>query len=402
MGAVLLLMLQVAPVWATGAWMPESAIRAVDAQLESAIVSGYPGVVALVATDDAVLYARAVGYRDLERRTAIQRDAIFRIYSMTKPIISAFALMLVDEGLIGLDVPVARYLPAFSKLHVLDSDGQLRALARPMTVRHLLTHTSGLAIGGGVSNLPHQADPETADNLADYVSRLARLPLAHDPGTVFAYDGTATRVLSRIMEVVSGQALDALLHKHLFTPLGMQDTGFEVPENQRIRVVDLVTTGNDGYLQIADNVSAITPGVRISAYANGAGDLYSTVDDYLRFCRMLLAGGIFGGRRYLRPETVHAMMTNQLDHPPVVHARFRDHEGFGFGLSVLLDWPARGWSGPSGQSGWSGAASTEFMIDPQRGLIMIMMAQYLPRGMTGDLPRLSTPLFDLVQRSVLP
>lgn len=387
---------------------------ALDAQLAQAVAPpGYLGVVALVADDHDVLYQRAFGSADLQRRQPMAMDAIFRIYSMTKPITSAAILMLADEGRLKLDDPVSRYLPAFADVQVLDPDGRLRAPARALTLHHLLTHTSGLAIGDGpATRLREQVDPEGARDLAGYAARLSQVPLAADPGTVFAYDGAATQLLSRIVEVVSGQSLAHFLDERFFVPLGMRDTGFDVPAAQRHRVVDITTTqiqaqdgkAHDGKarLRIADGPSATTPGAALNAYQSGAGGLYSTAADYLRFCRMLLAGGTLDGHRYLQPQTVHAMMQNQLGHLAQPTLPASEHEGFGFGLSVQLDPAARGRLGPPGQVGWSGAASTWFMIDPERHLIAILLAQHLPRDVPGDLPRLSTPFYNLVQQSVSP
>jgi CubicO group peptidase (beta-lactamase class C family) len=376
---------------------------ALDTQLsQAAAPTGYLGIVALIADDHEVLYQRAFGVSDLQRRHALATDAIFRLYSMTKPITSAAVLMLADEGRLKLDDPVAKYLPAFSGVQVLEVDGRLRAPVRALTLHHLLTHTSGLAIGEGpATRLRERVDPEAADDLAGYAARLSRVPLAADPGTVFAYDGAATQLLSRIVEVVSGRSLGTFFDERFFVPLGMRDTGFEVPLAQRHRVVD-ITTFDNGSLRIADGPSATTPGAALNAYQSGAGGLYSTAADYLRFCRMLLAGGTLDGHRYLQPQTVHAMMQNQLGHLAQPSTTSSEHEGFGFGLSVQLDPAARGRLGPPGQVGWSGAASTYFVIDPERHLIAILLAQHLPRDVAGDLPRLSTPFYNLVQQSVSP
>jgi CubicO group peptidase (beta-lactamase class C family) len=378
--------------------------RALDAYLDQAVApGGYPGVVALVANKDAVLYQRAAGHRDLGRQDPLRTDAIFRIYSMTKPIVSVAALMLVDEDRIRLDDPVAAYLPAFGGLKVMDPDGAQRPPERTLTIRHLLTHTSGLSVGhGATASLREQAFPEGAGDLAGYTARLSRVPLAHDPGTVFAYDGTATQVLSRVIEVVSGESLGEHLQRRLFAPLGMRDTGFVVPGAQRHRVVDLVTLDDDGRLRIADGSSAAQPGTRLNAYDSGAGGLYSTAADYLRFCRMLLSGGTLDGQRYLGAEHVHAMLQSQLHHLPQPHMPSTGHQGFGFGVSILLDPAAGGRLGAPGQAGWSGAASTYFSIDPARGMVSILLAQYLPRDVPGDLPRLSTRFYNLVQQDLRP
>jgi CubicO group peptidase (beta-lactamase class C family) len=353
--------------------------------------------------DGQTPHVHAAGMRDLAGTAPMTDDAIFRIYSMTKPVVSVAVLMLVDSGNIGLDDDIARHLPAFSQLRVLDENGAQRAPARALTIRHLLTHTSGIANSEGAAlRLREAAGLDDAPDLDAYVQRLATVPLQHDPGTVFAYDGAATNVLSRLVEVVSGESLDAFLRTRLFAPLGMVDTGFSVPAEQRARVVDITTTGDDGHLRIADGPSATTPGAALNPYTSGAGGLYSTAADYLRFARMLLGRGALDGTRYLREDTVAMMLRNQLGFLDAPHTSFSPYEGFGLGVSVQLDPAARGRLGAPGQVGWSGAASTYFMIDPTRGLVAILLAQHLPRDVAGDPPRLATPFYNLVQQGAAP
>ncbi len=379
-------------------WQP------LDQWLEGAVgPDGYVGLVATVWQDGHAPHTHATGSRDLDRQSPVREDAIFRVYSMTKPIVSVAVLMLHDAGKIGLDDDIATHLPALAGLRVLDADGRRRAPRRPLTIRHLLTHTSGIANSDGPALLLREAaELHAVPDLEGYVQRLAALPLQHDPGTVFAYDGAATEVLARLVEVVSGEPLDGFLRTRLFTPLGMPDTGFSVPADQRGRVVDITTTSDEGQLRIADGPSARTPGAALNPYTSGAGGLYSTAADYLRFSRMLLGGGVLDGTRYLQGDTVAAMLRNQLGHLDQPHTQFSPFEGFGLGVSIQLDPAARGRLGAPGQVGWSGAASTYFMIDPSRRLIAILLAQHLPREVDGDLPRLSTPFYNLVQESASP
>lgn len=383
---------------------PAERWQALDAFVDDAVgPGGYTGAVASVWQDGQPPHVHVAGSRDLAGTAPMREDAIYRVYSMTKPIVSVAVLMLVERGRIGLDDDIAAHLPAFAQLRVLGDDGALHAPARALTIRHLLTHTSGIANSEGAAlRLREAAGLDDARDLEVYVQRLAAVPLQHDPGTVFAYDGAATNVLSRLVEVVSGETLHAFLRTQLFVPLGMPDTGFSVPAHQRARVVDITTTGDDGRLRIADGPSATTPGAALNPYTSGAGGLYSTAADYLRFARMLLGRGMLDGTRYLREDTVAMMLRNQLGFLDAPHTSFSPFEGFGFGVSVQLDPAARGRLGAPGQVGWSGAASTYFTMDPTRGLVAILLAQHLPRDVAGDPPRLATPFYNLVQQGAAP
>lgn len=370
---------------------------------------GYTGAVVLLARGGKLVWWHAHGHRDLARQVPMQRDDIFRIYSMSKTITSVAVLMLLEDGLLGLDDPVSRYLPEFAGLRVLDGGDLdapvLRAPATPVTLRHLLTHTAGFPAGRPgdaiAGTLQERADPHGAADLAGFVARLAHAPLAADPGTRFGYDGAATEVLARVVEVVSGQRFGDFLQTRLFAPLGMRDTGFSVPEAQRERVVDITTTDADGRRVLHDGPSARVPGARLNAYDSGAGGLYSTAADYARFCQMLLAGGTLDGHALLGRATVAFMLQNHLTmlDPPVT--QFSDAEGFGLGGYVVLDPAARGVPGSRGQFGWSGAASTAFWIDPEEDLLAVVLLQHLPTDHPNDLPRLSRRVQALVYQALV-
>ncbi|HST44410.1 MAG TPA: serine hydrolase domain-containing protein, partial [Luteimonas sp.] len=369
---------------------------------------GYLGGVTLLARNGRIVDWQAYGHRDLARRVPMARDDIFRIYSMSKTVTSVAVLMLMEEGALALEDPVSRYIPALGDLQVLDggtADAPLRrAPARPVTLRMLLTHTAGFAAGldgdAAAAALLERADPHAAQDLAAYVQRLATVPLAADPGTRFGYDGAATEVLARVVEVVSGQAFDVFLRERLFGPLRMVDTGFTVPAAQRRRVVDITTMGVDGRLQLDDGPSARVPGDPLNAYASGAGGLYSTAGDYARFCQMLLDGGTLDGSSILGRKTIELMLSNHLTmlDPPVT--QFSTAEGFGLGGYVVLDVAARGVPGSVGQFGWAGAASTSYSIDPRERLVAILLLQHLPRSDRRDLPRIGRNFAALVQQAV--
>jgi CubicO group peptidase (beta-lactamase class C family) len=372
-------------------------------------VDGYLGGVTLVARNGRIVDWQAYGHRDLARREPMRRDAIFRIYSMTKTVTSVAVMMLVEEGKLTLDDPLSRYLPGFNAPQVLvggsaDAPG-LRPASRAVTLHDLLTHTAGYAAGLKGDELAVQllerADPHGAADLRGFAERMRRVPLAADPGTRFGYDGASLELLARVVEVVSGQSFESFLQQRIFEPLAMHDTGFSVPAAQRPRVVDLTRMSANGQLAIADTISARHPGEPLNAYDSGAGGLYSTAGDYARFAQMLLDGGTLDGHELLGRKTVELMLRNHLTmlDPPVT--QFSDAEGFGLGGYVVLDPARRGQLGSPGQFGWSGAASTYYTIDPHEHLLAILMLQHLPRDDGGkDLPRISRNFYDLIYQAL--
>lgn len=370
---------------------------------------GYLGAVTLVMRDGEVVDYRAYGHRDLARHAPMQKDSIFRIYSMTKTVASVAVLILLEEGRIGLNDPVARYLPEFATMQVATGTAKaptLRPAAGPITIRQLLTHTAGFPAGlpgdDAAAMLATRSDPQAATDLRDFVQRLGRAPLAADPGARFGYDGAGLEVLARLVEVVGGMPFEAFLQQRILDPLQMRDTGFSVPAAQRHRVVDITTMGERGQLVLDDGPSATQPGARLRPYASAAGGLYSTAADYARFCQMLLDGGSLGDVSILGRKTVELMMTNQLLLDPPV-TQFSDAEGFGLGGYVVIDAARRGQLGSPGQFGWSGAASTSYTIDRHERLIAIVMLQHLPRSdIDNDLPRISRPFYNLVYQALVP
>ena len=391
---------------------------------DATAADGYLGAVTLILHDGRIVDFHSYGQRDLARREPMRKNAIFRIYSMSKTITSAALMLLVEQGRIGLDDPVSRYLPELARRQVLIGGTidapRLRPATSEITIRELLTHTAGFPAGlkgdETAVALMRRNDPHAATDLRGFVERLSHTPLAADPGKRFGYDGAAIEVLARVIEVVSGQAFDVFLRERIFEPLGMRDTGFIVASTQRSRVVDITVMGDDGRLRIADGPSAREPGAPLNAYPSGAGGLYSTACDYARFARMLLDKGAIAGdfgdpicdgastpqvTRLLRSDTVTMMMSNQLTMlDPPVH-QFNPGEGFGFGGAVVIDVGKRGQRGSVGQFGWPGAASTTYSIDPSRGLIAIALLQHLPRDDgKSDLPRISRDFYRLVDKAI--
>jgi CubicO group peptidase (beta-lactamase class C family) len=371
--------------------------------------AGYPGGVVLVARNGRIVAWRAYGHQDLARRVPMQRDSIFRIYSMTKTVASVAVLMLLEEGKLTLDDPVSWYLPGFADAQVVDGGTadapKVRKASKPITLLHLLTHTAGFNAGlpgdEVAGALRDRADPYVATDLDGFSQRMARVPLAADPGTRFGYDGASIELAARVVEVVSGMPFDRFLRERIFQPLRMRDTGFEVPKDQRPRVVDITVMGDHGKLRLDDGPSATMPGAPLRRYPSAAGGLYSTAGDYARFAQMLLDGGELDGTRLLGRKTVEMMMRNQLTMLPKPVTQFSDDEGFGIGGSVVLENGRRGQPGTPGQFGWPGAASTSYNIDPKEHLVAILMLQHLPNGKPGDLPRISRHFHALVYQGLV-
>jgi CubicO group peptidase (beta-lactamase class C family) len=361
----------------------------------------YLGAVTLVARGGNVVDFRAYGHRDVARASPMKPDAIFRIHSMTKPVTSVAVLMLMEEGKLALEDPIGKYLPELANMRVLTGGTaeapQLRAAKRPITIRHLLTHTAGFAAELKPSDLLYalyeRADLDASPDLATYVARLSRLPLAADPGERFGYDGMSTEPLSRLVEVVSGAPFDAFLRTRILAPLRMHDTSFVVPEPKRTRVA--VMTSTDG----AGTLIAIPPYVK--PFPSGAGGLYSTAADYARFCQMLLNGGALDTATILGRKTVDLMMMNHLTHldPPVYQSG--GAEGFGLGGYVVLDVAKRGRPGSVGQFGWLGSASTYFTIDREEQLVAILMMQHMPQSRPRDPPRIGGVFYTLVYQALV-
>lgn len=357
------------------------ALAPARAHVEQAIEKGrYRGAVALVEQGGEPTLTLAAGER--AEGAAMDLDTIFRIYSMTKPVTAVAALMLVDEGELDLDAPVARYLPALEDLEVSvrkkDDEGrwtQGRApCAQPMKVRDLLTHTSGLTYGffgrSEADRLLLRANVlGPGVTTATMVERLAGVPLKHQPGTRFEYS-VSSDVLGRVVEVVSGKTLDVVFEERIFAPLGMVDTGFTVPEEKRGRVATCHVRGRGG-LRPARAGETMDPS-KDATLLSGGGGLYSTAPDYLRFCRMLLGEGALGEVRLLRAETAREMMSDQLNGRP---APMLALSGGAFGHGLAVHTPERRRGPHSGTVWWGGLAGTGFWVDREADLIGVFMIQ---------------------------
>lgn len=378
--------------------------------MDQAVARGdYLGAVTLLARRGRIVDWRGYGYQDLARKRPMPRDAIFRIYSMTKTVTAVAVMTLMEEGKLLLDDPVGKYLPAFREARLFvggtPDAPQTRPANKAITIRHLLTHTAGFAVYGGPDDpataLLERAQLGQSRDLREYADKLAPLPLAHEPGAEFHYDGVPIQLLGRLVEVVSGMPFDVYLAQRIFAPLGMRDTGFEVPLPKRARIADMTTTDADGKLTAPGPGLVSAPGERTNPFFSAAGGLYSTAGDYARFAQMLLDGGRLDGVSILGRKTVDFMMQNQLTQLAAASAESGPGEGFGLGGSVVLDPARRGRLGSIGQYGWSGAAGTWYTIDRREGLVAILMTQHLPQGLPRDPPRLSAAFNNLAYQSIL-
>ena len=339
------------------------------------------GIVTMVARRGRLVHWDAVGFRDVESQVALERNDIFRICSMSKPVTSVAVMMLVEEGALALDDPVSRALPAFEHIKVYE-DGELVDPSQPITIRDMLGHTSGLTYGlfgtTHVDSLYRAANVLSGD-LESLVEKVTALPLLAHPGSMWNYS-LSTDVLGRVIEVTSGQALDEFLAARIFEPLGMRDTAFFVPPEKTVRFTTTYTVLADGSLRAGFGGCGTYDAK--PALLSGGGGLVSTAADYVRFAQMLLDEGELQGVSLLRPETVDVMRTNRLPDSliPIRLGPLWEAPGYGFGLgfSVLTDADATPYGDNVGVFRWWGYGSTYFWIDPVDELIGLVMTQLSP------------------------
>jgi CubicO group peptidase (beta-lactamase class C family) len=342
-----------------------------------------PGAVVLIQQHGKPAYFETFGMRDPAAHTPMTKDAIFRIYSMSKPITSVAVMMLIDDGKIALSDPLSQYIPAFADVKVAvekkDESGKLtlatEPVARPITIEDLLRHTSGLTYGfygdSAIRKLYASSDLFAGDfDNAQFAERLAKLPLAEQPETLWDY-GHSTDVLGRVVEIVSGKALYQFEKERLFDPLGMNDTGFFVPEAKRERIAQFLP--NDRFDRPVAGLGDPTERRR---WESGGAGMDSTASDYARFAEMLLEGGSLDGKRYLKPETVASITS---DHVGLKTRIARDGFYFpskdsGFGLGVAVRNVATTLL-PAGEYRWDGVGGTFFFVDPQDDMLTIVMMQ---------------------------
>jgi CubicO group peptidase (beta-lactamase class C family) len=378
-------------------WLSDWAQRQIDSKATA-------GALTMVARHGKTVHFQTYGSMDEEAGKPMQPDTIFRIYSMSKPIVSAALMMLYEEGRFQLDDPAGKFIPELRDLKVWAGGTaerpQLREAARPMTVRDLLMHTGGMpglyGIGPGPSPIPltpvqqlwQKADIQTlrtdGKDLADMARRIATVPLQVDPGANWIY-GLATDMVGYLVEVLSGEPLDRFLQKRMFEPLDMPDTAFSVPEEKLERFSACYRPGNRSEPKhVLQDSPASSPFARPTKFFSGVAGLTSTASDYMRFAKMLCNGGELDGARILSPRTVKLMATNHLPGGADLQAMVRPGgmpgaPGVGFGLSfgVLFD-PAKNQTlGTPGEYYWGGAASTSFFVSPADDMVAMFWTQLL-------------------------
>lgn len=329
------------------------------------------GGVSLVARHDKIAHLECFGMMDAEAGTPMRDDAIFRIYSMSKPITCAAVLALYEESAFFLDDPVKKFIPEFAKLKVkeIDPDGRERLveLKRDVTIHDLLTHTGGLTY-----ETVHDA-PAAGWDLAAWIPAFCEVPLSHQPGEKWQYSAS-NDVLGRLVEIASGKPLDVFLEERICAPLGMTDTAFYVPPDKQNRLAAIYDQTEDG--KIVRKTVEDRPYTEKPVFLSGGGGLVSTTSDYLRFCLMLLGDGAFQGSRILSRKTVELMRQDHLPpgHSGIVPFKF----GYGLGVSVLRSLAEKQGIGSVGEFGWGGAACTDAWIDPQEDMISLIMMQLRP------------------------
>lgn len=366
---------------------PEALARIAPTLQATYVDSGkLAGFVMIIARHGKVGYAQAVGSMDIANKVPMRTDAVFRLYSLTKPVIAAAVMKLIDAGKVRLDDPVAKFIPGFATAQVFTSGTAtspvVRPPARPITIEHLLTHTSGLTYGyfgtSPVDSIYVRANLlNNARTLEQFADSIARLPLAFSPGDAWNYS-MAIDVLGRVIEVVSGRTLDRYLDDELFEPLGMHATAFHATPAMDGRVPVLYSRGPTGALRPAATLLGAQY-LPTGRFLSGGGGLLSSPGDYLRFAQMLLNGGEIEGRRVLSSHSVASMMRNHLapELTPIVSLSV-GHTGYGFGLggAVLVDSAAARLPGSPGIYRWWGLMGTFFWIDPKADLVAIIWTQF--------------------------
>ncbi|MGV3684462.1 MAG: serine hydrolase domain-containing protein [Daejeonella sp.] len=369
-------------------------LKRIDAAMNEWVDKGYlNGASALIVRNGKVAYYKAAGYNDLGTKTPMPRDGIFRIASQTKAITSVAIMMLFDEGKLLLSDPVSLYIPSFKGQSVLvkfnpaDTTYTTEPAKREVTIKDLLTHTSGIGyaqIGSREANAIYAKSNLTAGigmrdaSLQDAMSRLGKLPLMHQPGERFTY-GLNTDVLGALVEVISGISLDEFFRTRIFEPLGMKDTYFNLPQAKAARLVNLYTEKPDGTLVKASAQmlnGPVTPAYPLekTTYFSGGAGLSSTIYDYAIFLQMLLNNGEYNGKRILARNTVRMMTVNQ-----VGDVSISNDDKFGLGFQIVIEKSSGRAPAQVGTFGWGGAFGTSYWVDPKEKMVLLIYRQMQAR-----------------------
>ncbi len=366
-----------------------------DLMQQNIDAGNFAGAVTLVARQGRILHFETHGMMDLDAKRPMEKDAIFRIMSMTKPVVGTSILMMIEEGKVRLNDPVSKFIPQLKDLKVAvalpgpspspfappsqapqDPRFYTMPADREITIRHLLTHTSGMVSGPISMSQNAKVNYKEGETLADYIPRLGTVPLEFQPGTKWAYSAQAgIDTLVRIVEIVSGQAFDQFIRRRLFEPLEMKDTCFYPAETLTPRIATLYRKTPKG-LQKQDN-----PAFMNGTYLSGGGGLFSTAEDYLRFGQMLANGGELDGKRILGRRTVEMMASLHI--PDTLPGR-NPGEGYGLTVRVISNSGAAGTALSNGSFGWSGAFGTHFWVDPKEKIVAVLMTQGGSIELTAD------------------
>ena len=361
----------------------------------------HAGIITLLIRNGKVVDFQSYGYRDVEKQLPMERDTICRVYSMSKIITCAAVLMLMEDGKFNLDDPVANYIPELKDMRVWTGGTadapQTEPLKRPITILHLLTHTSGLMydfIGSDeLAKMWQKADLWNGPGLNGFIAKLSKLPLKHQPGDAWTY-GVNMDVLGALIERVSGKTFGEFLQERMFAPLGMKDSGFDVPEDKMNRLAKTYKVV-DGKFVEEKPIIETWPEKGRGIEAGGAG-IFSTAMDYAVFAQMLCNGGTTNGKRILSRKSIELMTANHMVTLPNNQAATRQ-KGFGFGVEVTTDIGQLPMPSSVGQFGWYGAATTYCQIDPKEKIVAIALAQHFPFNQFGFFAKFQTGYYQALK-----
>ena len=363
------------------------------------------GQVLLVLRKGRIAHSLANGMRDIEATDPMKEDTIFRIASQTKALVSTGIMILHERGQLDISHPLSRYIPEWENVQVAvpneNGSYNLEPVERPITLRHLLTHTAGMSYGTGPASREwEEADfqgwyfANKTETIGESIARMASLPLDAHPGTAWIY-GYNTDILGAVIEKASGMDLNNFLQQEIFEPLEMSDSHFYLPENKRDRLAVVYQPKPGGGIQAITATDGMRSqglyidGPRIS-YSGGAG-LLSTANDYARFLQMTLNGGELDGKRILSRKTIELMTTNHLSDLP-----FRSGQGFGLGFSIVTDLGERGTLGSVGEYGWGGAYHSTYWVDPVEELVVVYLTQIIPATGLDDYAKLRSGVYQAI------
>jgi len=359
----------------------EEYLTEMDTEMHQFVDSGrLAGIQTAIMRKGKLVHFDTYGFSDIENEKLLQENSLFRIFSMTKPIVSVALLQLYEKGMFNLGDPISKFIPAFENMMIHEEEEGLVPARNLIKIIDLLRHTSGLGYGRGenahINNLYREANLGHSRDLKEFIGKISRLPLYFEPGTNWQYSHSV-EVCGYLVEVLSGMPLDEYLTKCILNPLKMNDTHFQIPESKIERFTVGYRADEEGNLFVSESASD-NRYTREVTFFNGGGGLVSTTPDYLRFCQMLLNNGKLEGERILKPETIALMTKDHLKdvrrHQEEMLRLLPQETGFGLGFSIASYEP----NGDRGVYGWGGAVGTYFRIDPKNDLIYIMMIQLSP------------------------